>query len=246
MSYPFPPVVRKQYNWTFLRDVFMKFEYTCAHSQINDSKLGEIFIRQFGRKEVTFDKLKRGLDFHAQNDKVHVKASLTGLELHLKFPEYLGFTQAQEWYDFISSYFEILHISELSSIILIKYNELNYRLPLENTGVEIAMRQIFSANLIGQEFEKLSRYFKEWPRWEKELAFSDEKSDTRLTIIFGYSKDRDNDLEGALTMRTNASLCKPSKREEYTDNIERLNQLLDDAFHWSVTSDILKMMSEKR
>lgn len=244
MPFIFPKIERRVYMWTFLKDVSLRLNFTPVEFDMDGVK--ELLVRTFGLAKTETLSLDRdhGIKIESQDENIGFSFEWDYLEIKLRFPLYKSFDNLIQWFPFIHEYIQLRNVNKLSKLTIAKYNELPYLIPpTEGKTVKDAMKEIFSTNLLDEEFERDSQGFNTLNRWEKKKSVEDEEAGLRVDFSFGFFGKNDNATKGVLTLYTFVSTSgieTPLKNiDKYLNN---MNNVIDDAFHWSVTSNIIKRM----
>ena len=241
MSYPFPPYKKQLFSWTFLKDVSVVCHFEAEEKDIAASSVSAFFKDHFDLSDIDIEKLRNTVLLQSKGEWLSFSFSLSKFQLKLRFPNYQGFDSVRHWFNLMEDYFTKLGISYFTKISVLKYNELPYTLSSDSVNVAEAMKEIFSANLLDGIFEEDSKDFKNLNRWERKLFLSDPETNTGMMFIYGFSEKDEN--KGVLTLKTVASTSDvriPSSR--FKETIDELNTLLNRAFLWSATEEIISQM----
>lgn len=243
MAYTFPEIKRQIFNWTFLKDVSISFNFNLPEKEINLPALSLFFENTFSLKGISPDELNTGIRVQSEDKCVCFDFFHNKLDLKIRFPLYKDFSVMLSWLPTIKNYFEALDITEVSQLSIRKYNELSYSFPEGHGDVSIAMKEIFSNSLLGDSFDNVAQSFRNLNRWERKMAITDEITNSAVNIIYGFCEKNNLPNSGALTLTTIVhSLNSSTKIVNLKSRLEDLNQIIDRAFRWCVTDGIINKM----
>lgn len=245
MSFPFPEIERRIYPWTFLKDVRVRFYFEPV-PEFDRKALDELLERNFG-VEATSDldfNIDHGIKIESREEDLCFNFEWDVFELKVRFPLYKSFDNIIQWIPLIKDYFKVRRINRFTSLAVGKFNELPYSLgENERLTVADAMREIFSGNLLDDEFDEESRGFGQLKRWEKKKHYINADSSLRTDFVFGFSGKNENSSKGVLTLLTIVSTAGVDvSLIDITECLSNMNIVADRAFHWSVTRSIIDKM----
>jgi len=254
MAFVFPKQNREIFQKTFLKDINISFGFEPIETVDCDAqKLVDFFSTEFSL-EVDQEQLKYGVEIRSKDEQLRFSFGLEHTELKMKFPAYKCFEFALHWSRKMEGYLLALGVSEITEIIIGKYNELQYKFrtgPL--SSLESAMEKVFSSDLLnydftdGDSFGKEALKFNGLARWEKRIVMNDgEIADTHFNIEYGFKKSETQDGEGVLTLKTSINKKAPSiSTNSIKSHMKDLNEILDDGFLWCVNGNIITQMRKK-
>lgn len=240
MGYTFPQVPYKVYTKTFLKDVHIIFKYSMVHP--TDTILANtkhFYEEDFNVTTQDVD-VAEGVYIKTKDDSLRFDFKWDSLTICMKSPLYKSIDLTIEVLRYALKFFKIIGVNTIEKLVFYKYNELAY-----NTTKEIPvskfMGEIFSKDLLDNMTSEDIKAQVELSRWEKQIDFDDKYS--KFTIEFGFSRSDKESNTGSLALKTQI------ETENYTfpvddiiNTIKEYNQVLDNAFHWSVTKKIVKEM----
>lgn len=243
MAYPFPEIKRRVFNWTFLKDVSLNFGFDVSAENVNPQALSLFFKGVFSFDDITLKKIEEGLKVQSEDKNIEFGFRLDALTLKLRFPLYKEFGTAAQWIPFIEKYLETLGVSELNHLSIVKYNELEYSFKSDSVDVSLAMKEIFSENLLDDGFRADSKTFPSLNRWERKKAIDDKDSQSSVNIIYGFCEKDGAPNTGALTLKTVVSSQETSiDRQNLRKRLDDMNHIIDRAFRWCVSDNIINKM----
>ena len=131
--------------------------------------------------------------------------------------------------------------SIIDNVRLVKYNELSFDCQDDSFPIKEIMSSIFSKHLM-KEAKSETYDLSKLARWERCMDLEDESSATEVEITYGYARNDLDARKGVLTLKT-AVECKSVAGIESLDEImQSSNRLVDRAFHWCVTDEIINKM----
>mgnify|MGYP001108439992 CR=1 FL=1 len=247
MSFPFPEIERRIFSWTFLKDVSLVFEFQLSPERVNPEALAILFKNVFSFEGIAFNNIEKGLSIQNGDKNIFFGFNRNNLTLKLRFPLYKEFGTALEWLPFIQKYLETLGVGELNQLSIVKYNELEYTLKSNNVDVSLAMREIFSKNLLDEVYETDSKTFSSLNRWERKKSIEDQDTQSRVNISYGFCEKDGTANTGALTLKTVVStLAQSINVSELRERLNEMNHIIDRAFRWCVSDSIIMQMQGKQ
>lgn len=248
MSYPFPEIEYKVYAKTFLKDVsvFVSFPEIELDKKLEDD-LRTYFSEEFnvsGEAGFENDKINspEGLKIGSSDEYVIFSFLRDAALLKVKFPAYRSFDDISRFFPKLLGYMNILGVSDLITLRITKFNELHFDYKNDSFPIKEIMGHIFSSPLMKEvnlDLHDLSVH----PRLERNIDFCDEESCTKANITYGYAKNDFKPKSGSLTLKTSIENTNRLSLSDFENEIARYNNLVDRAYHWCITEDILNSMS---
>lgn len=251
MSYPFPQIEQKIFKKTFLKDVWLNFNFN-NFTKGDLTRLHSFFSDNFKLSGIKNEELETGVSVESDNKLVKFIFSPGDVKLKLIFPAYTNFSDIVRWLPTIVCYLKILNVDLIDSLSLRKYYQLNFTSSSESAGVANVMKEIFSRQLLEAKCDTNEAYmtfddeaatFKGLGKWERNLFFEEDNS--RFKIEFGFSTYERNQEKGILTLKNiiETRNCNMSL-EQLPHKLDELNLLLDQGFRWCVTDAIINQMEQ--
>lgn len=252
MAYFFPSNHREIFPRTFLKDVYISFFFPeTGQNQVDEDSLRALYAGTFGLDYGDGKKVPESMEVRSQDELVKFVFDNRQVSLKMKFPAYKSFDFALRWLPVMCDYMASLGVDNVSRIEVGKYNELQYQLPAGGV-VSSAMKEIFSARLLGYgmessaSFDEESSKFDGLARWEKRVVVADDDGTSQLTIEYGFSEKDKQQNSGVLTLKTYMeSTCKETAVGELRERVKDYNAVLDNAFMWCVGDGIISKMRAK-
>lgn len=249
MSYPFPEIDHERiYPKTFLKDVsvYVSFPSDTEPQNYNES-IKHYFSSEFNvseKSELEIDKIDSptGLKIASSDEYVIFTFFRSAILLKVKFPAYRSFKDISVFFTKLLNFIKIFHVSELISVRITKYNELQFNCQKDSFPIKEIMGHIFSEPLIREvdpDVPNLSKH----PRLERVVNFNDSDPDTKVNITYGYVRNDINPQSGALTLKTSVENKHMMDPNNFESKLVNFNHLVDRVFHWCVTKEILDQMS---
>ena len=243
-SYPFPPVKRKVYPKTFLKDVrlFVKFERRDFEKV--DKEAIRDFFSSFKGAGLDGSTLPDGIQVMTEDECIKLNFTLESFFVVVRQKLYKSFETIMQFLGAAKEYCRILNVDGIVSLSVTKFNELNFQLSAPDFPIEKVMEGVYSPDLLSEIVIDTS--FAGLTRWEKGKTYEDlEESQTRFFIECGFTRKDDDVKKGSLTLKTRIETAnRIVKPEELSSQAEELNKILDNAFHWCVLDSIIKKMEE--
>lgn len=241
MSYPFPPIERKVYPKTFLKDVHIIFRFAAINRTTELDAAVEIFFREsFLLDGILISSLEKGMKVFSKDEQIIFFFGADFVELSIKQPEYVSYDHISPYRELLRNYLQTLKVGELKKLVMYKYNQLEYQANDEKQ-VKDVICDVLNSELMSDVGDVLDNY----TRWEKTTHFSDDDSQSQFTIEYGFRKDAQNPKNGALTMKTQIESMEDSiTSTNVEEKMELFNHILDNGFHWCVVPEIINRMKE--
>ena len=254
MAFVFPKQKREIFQKTFLKDINIFFGFEPIETEDCDAqKLVDFFSTEFSL-EVDQEQLTSGVEIRSKDEQLRFSFGLGHTELKMKFPAYKSFEFALQWTQKMEKYLSVLGVSEITEIIIGKYNELQYKFRTgQMSSLGSAMKEVFSLDLLKCDFTDKDSFdnealkFNGLARWEKRIVMNDEEiSDIHFNIEYGFKKSETQDGEGVLTLKTSINKRASSiSTNSIKSHMNNLNEILDDGFLWCVDGNIITQMRKK-
>lgn len=251
MPYPFKDIPSKIYPNTFLKDVTLSI---CYVGEPNDKEIKE--SKEFFLEKFNLTDLKKNgegkIPVSSEDGIIRFLFGASSVEVRIKYPGYRSFAQILEWIDIMTQYLQIQVCEGMSSVTISKFNELRYELNHDaNADMRRIMSQVFSQELLTyhessdlQDSENLEGL----SRWERRIVMSDERTHSKISLDYGFF--RDEKIQESPVKRGKLTLKSEINFEEEnvmatgfkTVVLNKYNKILDNAFHWCMTPNIIKAM----
>jgi len=247
MSYPFPKIERKVYSKTFLKDVQIKINYTPVSYDNN------VFRRILEFTETEFNLLvppnerKRDFAIKSEDEMIAFQFKENSAYLKMRHPLYKSFENTKLFRDKLLKYIGTIGVEKIKRVEISKYNELLYRYEDSNSTLKVVMETIFSESLLhfGKGKKELDEnFFNETSRWEAtgNICGEDELQ-SKFTYQYGFCKDAESEYSGRLTLKTIIASEKDNSSKDLPNILEKLNLIIDEAFHWCIRKEIIDQMN---
>lgn len=243
MAMFFPVSSREIYARTFLKDVRLTLFFNETDTKSIDA-LNNFFEKHFGAREMNYEELKKGIRFTSNTLPVAVSVKNDMIEVMISRPLYKRFLQMKEWLPALFEYINACGTNQIYRSIIVKYNELDFTHNQKDFPVADVMKQVFNGHLIttvdDTDFEK----FNSLSRWEKMLNYENvNDGNYEAGIEFGFRRKPNPDmLNGSITLKTIIVCNKCDNLENVEGRVDEMNYIIDDMFHWSVSSSIIERM----
>lgn len=247
MGYPFPNIKIRVYPKTFLKDVriCVLFSEVPLNEDLQNCA-GEFFQNKFGLAGVKMEEMPKAVSVFSKDNNIRFAFGLSRVDLSIKRDAYRSFVEIDSYLQMVYSFLSALNRDFATKIIFSKYNELGYEAK-ENTTVAEVMEGVFSGDLLESMTKRDRDAQKHLSRWEKIVsANGDDETKSTFMIEYGFSKKPESTIGSCLTLKT---LIESNVEEISFSDIPRVlteyNQILDNAFHWSVSDQVLNAMKKK-
>lgn len=246
MAYTFEHIKREVYPKTFLKDVHVSLYFQAV--DITDSlpeKVGRFFEESFNVKDVKAEDLTKPVSVYSKDEMIRFYFSLSHVELAVKQPAYRSYEHIEALRKKAFEYLDLMGVESLSKVMLYKYNQLGYQLT-ESGSVADVMRDIFSPSLLGNMTEEDMNSLDGLSRWERSYSLKGEdETNSSFTIEYGFRKKSLDSETDALTLKTQIETgIVVVNRDDLPRVLSEFNQILDNGFHWCVTTGIVDEMKK--
>lgn len=246
MAYPFPYVEREVYPKTFLKDVrigllFSKVPLTDALQNV----IGDFFANEFGLPDIKMVEIPMAASIFSKDNLIKFMFGLSGVELSIKRGAYRSFDDAAPFLHIVYKFLSIINRETVSKIYFSKFNELGYEVKGDKPVLKV-MEGIFSRKLLETVTSSDRQSQNDLSRWEKMVRYSgNDTTGSIFTIEYGFSKKPEGALESSLSLKTliESQVEIPSSKLHAV--LTEYNQVLDNAFHWCVSGQVLNAMKKE-
>ena len=245
MGYPFPNIKIRVYPKTFLKDVRICIMFSEVHlSDELQKRASEFFEIKFGLADVKMEEMPKAVSVFSKDNNIIFAFGLSRVDFSIKREAYRTFVELDSYLHIIYDFLSAMNCDVVTKIIFSKFNELGYEAK-ENTAVAEVMEGVFSGDLLASMTKRDRETQKNLSRWEKIIrADGDDATNSTFTIEYGFSKKPESAVESSLTLKTliESQIGQISIADIPAVLIE-YNQILDNAFHWCVSDQVLNAMS---
>lgn len=239
MAYPFASARREVFKKTFLRHVLLHISFTPVGEDENFTDLLASFVSKRFKKEYGKDELKEEVGLISDDKTVGFLFSRDKTVLRLQYPGYKNFEMVLHLLPYLKEYIATMGIKAPLNVSIIKFNELEFKIPNGMPDIDNAMRAIFSDTLLGNTVFNNGD-----SRCEKDKYFDDEDSNSHIRLTYGFKLDDMDSSKGSLVLKSTITKELLDLDGITDDNLNALNDLLDGAFQWSVKEDVLTNMRQ--
>lgn len=251
MEFEFPKIEKiTVYPRTFLKDVCVSLCFRPVLSCDNAIRNFIGFRKEYfniSSEELADLKTKEedgSVKIWSSDNQIIFEFYLDAVFLKIKIPTYKQFGNLMAFMPVIAAFLKTQGIDKLENIRITKFNETQYGFQSDFSSVDIAMKGIFSPEMMGWDgFENPD--FSNVARWERRIDFSDDQDDARAMVLYGFIKDDINRKKGSITLKTSVEKSGPIEMLSLNSELERCNVWVDSAFHWAASDDIIKEMQKK-
>lgn len=247
MAYPFPNVKIKVYPKTFLKDVRICILFTeVLLSDDLQKRASGFFEKNFGLANVKMEEMPKAVSVFSKDNNIKFAFGLSRVDFSIKRDAYRSFVEIGQYLQIIYNFLSSINRDAVTKILFSKYNELGYEAK-ENTAVAEVMEGVFSGDLLESMTKRDRDTQKQLSRWEKIVrANGNDATNSTFTIEYGFSKKPESAVGSSLTLKT---LIESQIEKILFSDIPAVlieyNQILDNAFHWCVSDQVLNAMNKK-
>ena len=241
----FPEIKRKIYNWTFLKDVSLSILFNVNEKNIDEDAISRFFKDNFKIAELKKQALgtDKGIRIQSEDKCINFDFSFSKIELKIKYPLYREFNNMISWLPVILNFLRIAGVNEVSQLVIRKYNELVFSMPNGRGDIPLAMKEIFSPKLLGENFNMDAKSFSDLNRWERKLVVSDDTERSQVNISFGFCEKDGVSSGSALTLSTSITTHDwTTGIVDLQSRLGEMNLVIDRVFRWCVTDSIINKM----
>lgn len=251
MEFPFPQIEKiTVYPRTFLKDVCVSFDFRPVLDPESAIKNFLGFQKNYFRistaepAELKPRNEEKPLIVGSSDNQVIFRFYLDSVSLKLKTPTYKQFGNLMVFMPGVDDFLESQGINLVDNVRITKFNETDYSLPSESSSVEMAMKGIFSPEMM--EWDGFNDpNFSEVARWERRIDFLDPHDNASAMVLYGFIKDELDKRKGSLTLKTSVAKSGPVARKDIKEVLYQCNLSVDRAFHWAATEAIISEMKKK-
>lgn len=251
MDYPFKNIEHHIYKNTFLQNTLVEMQYESIKSRLSTKDVFrdfQSFASEFlgikveedeGLTEggVVISSKEAATDFYITDKQLIIKVGRTNYKTFQE--SVIPYTEIAE--EFIKS---VARLEEIKFLGIRKINIWPYsNTSNKRTLTEALMGKIFSKDLLaGGNFKSQAPENQNITQWMKEKTFDWE--DIYLKIQYGFvAKDEQQEriiLDSTAEISRLIKIDSSQAKEVY----KKLNAMLFDAYHWSITNEIIQMMNK--
>jgi hypothetical protein len=246
MAYPFPHINIKVYPKTFLKDVHIGLFFPEAIlSEELQERATKFFEKKFGLPNIKMEEMPNATSVFSNDNKIRFSFGLSRVDLSIKREVYRSFADTSPLLQILFDYLKVTNSELIEKIVFSKYNELVYEAK-EDTPVAEVMEGVFSGDLLESMSQRDRETQKDLSRWEKIVrATGDDATDSIFTIEYGFSKKQEGASDNSLTLKTLIESRIPQiLSTDIPEVLKEYNQVLDNAFHWCVSDQVLNAMKQ--
>lgn len=247
MAYPFPNIKIKVYPKTFLKDVRICIVFPEVLLSDDLQKCAsDFFEKNFGLTNVKMEEMPKAVSVFSKDNNIKFAFGLSRVDFSIKRDAYRSFVEISPYLQIIYNFLSSINRDVVTKIIFSKYNELGYEAN-ENTAVAKVMEGVFSADLLESMTKRDRNTQKQLSRWEKIVrANGNDDTNSTFTIEYGFSKKPESAVGSSLTLKTLIeSQIEQIPSSDIPAVLVEYNQILDNAFHWCVSDQVLNAMKKK-
>ena len=252
MDYPFKEIEHRIYKNTFLQNTFVEIQYESIKDRLSIkdvfSDLQHFALESFNiniEKEeaitengVVISSQEMAIDFYITNKRLIIKIGRKN---------YKTFKESVIPYIKIAKTF-IESVSKLDKIQSCEIRKINIwpysNIASKRTLTETLMGKIFSKELLENgNFKSQIPENQNVTQWMNEKVFKGEYSSLKLKYGF-IAKDENHDKE-RIILDSSIEMLQPTDLSDIEDVFNQLNTILFNAYHWSITEQIIQIMSRE-
>lgn len=243
MAYPFKPVEHQVYRNTFLKDVRVAVDFSPVDAEaVNEAQLQAFFSRFKGASIDVADFLaKKNINVISNSRDVEFIFTLNYVEAKLSTPFYSSFEAATPYWQVVLDYADAMGVNQITGLMLRKYSEFSFRSNNADFRIKDVMEEVFSSELMSKIPQSTS--FKDLNSFEKTWSETDSDSESTFNVVFGFKRADTDIKDDHLTLVTSVEMNGgPLKKEAFLNTVKEYNEVLYNAFHWCVRSEIIDSM----
>lgn len=239
MAYPFAPARREVFKKTFLRHVLLHISFEPVGGVDDFADLLARFVSERFKKVIDEDELKEEVGLISDDKTVGFLFSREKSVLRLQYPGYKNFEMVLHLLPYLTDYVKAMGVMSPLTVSIIKFNELEFKIPNGKPDIDSAMRAIFSKDLLGNTVFNNGD-----SRCEKDKHFEDEATLSHIRLTYGFKLNDMDSSKGSLVLKSTITKELPDLDGITDENLYALNDLLDGAFQWSVKEEVLTNMRQ--
>lgn len=247
MKYPFVNKDYRIYPITFLQNVIVECYYTSS-GKVNEEKRNKLlgFFKESFNITLPQDALTLPVAIVAKGHAVNMSFGFDAFKLRVGVKEYKGFNTFNSLLEGGLDFLNILQVPMINSLKIKKINIWPYEIPEgRNTGKDILLQKIFSKDLLSGSKLNFSQN-ENLTQWMNEKVFSPEELDgiNSLSLKYGFlSGEKSN--KGSIILDSVIEHKEIVELSKVNQVLIDVNQVLFDAYNWSVNPKIIEFMERK-
>lgn len=233
---------------TFLKDVTIVVRYDSACDVCQSDEL-----TKFANDRFNLDIFK---DWQGQEEVVMSSDNLVKfsflkdeVKIRLRYPLYKRFDNILQYLPYMDDFLSARKAKSISEITIVKYNEINYTLPPNDSlSAQNAMTDFFSEALLknADVIDMQESDFKNLTRWEKKAFYNDDDEGLNVCIVYGFAVNPEDTCRGSLILKPSVSRrFQNLSVGNLTPELKSLNRVVFQAFHWSIKQEIFSKLLEQ-
>lgn len=243
MEYPFAHKDRKIYANTFLQNVLVEWYYTPITEELDQDRVKYFLSEKFKIQIEEGKDLQYPIIVSSKAKEVQIFFGRDVFRMNMRVNLYKGFGSLVSLLGYGFDYLKLNEIQNVHRCLIRKIDVFPFQnMSGNNTSNETLLSKIFSKGLLDGISVSSNNAFQSF--WSK--SFNKNDGSENVIINFGF-RLKQNDLSDkqvennmVLDFSVDRKMDMPS--DMIKNNLFEMNQILFDAFHWSVNQDIIDIM----
>ena len=242
MEYPFAHKEHKIYANTFLQNVLVEWYYPLPNQEFDDGLLKTFFKDNFNIELLIEEGISFPVMIGSTDHSINLYFGKDAFKLRVGVDAYKGFRSLRFFFNKGLDFLKILQVERMERIRIRKINIWPYEnIGGKNTSKEILLQKIFSGNLLKGNIIHSSNDASQ-VLWDK--CFKNEDQSEDICIKYGFSSNYE-DYKDLMILDTYIERTMEISNNDIAVNLIQMNQILFDAYHWSVNQKIVEIMDKE-
>lgn len=243
MAYPFEHKERKVYANTFLQNVLVEWYYTSITGDLEQDCIKHFLAEKFKIQIECGKDLQYPIIVSSKAKDVQLFFDKDVFKLNVRVNLYKGFDSLISLLEYGFDYLKLNHIRDIHRCLIRKIDVFPFQnVSGNNTSNETLLSKIFSKDLLEGISVSSNNAFQSF--WSKN--FNREVDSENVNIKFGFQRKHidlsDKQIENSMVLDFSVDRNKDISFDMIEKNLLEMNQILYNAFHWSVNQDIIDIM----
>lgn len=240
MEYPFAHKERKVYANTFLQNVLVEWYYTPVTGNLDQDCIKHFLAEKFKIQIEDGKDLQYPIIVSSKAKDVQLFFDRDAFKLNVRVNLYKGFDSLILLLESGFDYLKLNNIRDIHRCLIRKIDVFPFQnVSGNNTSNETLLSKIFSKDLLEGISVSSNKAFQSF--WSKN--FNREVDSENVNIKFGFQRKQ---IENNMVLDFSVDRNKDISIDMIEKNLLEMNQILYNAFHWSVNQDIIDIMEGGR
>lgn len=245
MQYPFEHKEHEVYANTFLQSIGVEYHYGSKSKGIRPESINR-FMKDKFKLDIDFSKMSFPINISSKDHLVKMSFGETVFKLQVKVNAYAGFSTLYPFLETGKNFMSLIKEDNVKKLAIRKINMWPYKnVRGANTAKEIILKKIFSKELL-EGINAASLGNTSSVMWDKVFENKNDDIQEKINIKFGFLFPENNLLndvpDDILILDTSIEQDVDLDSASIINSLKEMNQVLFDAYHWSVNPSIIDIM----